>query len=98
MDDILIELSDTDLEQLVKMYEKHRKELPYLYSFLHICVKSKKIGMPDFVKVWSPNNWWKIEGTFIASVPVRQMGALQTLEQYKLKGYAALAVKKWPKL
>ncbi|CAG9761321.1 unnamed protein product [Ceutorhynchus assimilis] len=69
MDDILIELSDNDLEQLARMYERHCKELPYLYSFLQICVKSKKIDMPDFVKVWSPNNCWKIDGTFIASVP-----------------------------
>ncbi|CAG9770709.1 unnamed protein product [Ceutorhynchus assimilis] len=70
MDDILTEMSISDLEKLAKMYENRKKSLPHLYSFLRNCLKAKGQGMKDFVRVFALNDdSWKSDGTFIASMP-----------------------------
>lgn len=68
-EDVLVELSDDELEELAKLYEGHKKEFPLVHSFLQNCLKSKKIGMKKFVQVYCPCSW-KVDGTFIASMPV----------------------------
>lgn len=68
-EDILVKLSDDELEELAKLYEERKKEFLLIYSFLQTCLKSKKIGMENFVQVYGPSSW-KVDGTFIASMPV----------------------------
>ncbi|XP_066157265.1 uncharacterized protein [Euwallacea fornicatus] len=68
-DDILEELSTADIADLAKIYEKHETELPHLHSFLQMCLKSRNMGMTDYVHVYSPKSCWKEDGTFLASVP-----------------------------
>ncbi|CAG9763756.1 unnamed protein product [Ceutorhynchus assimilis] len=70
MKDILVELSDADMEKLAKIYENHKTELPHLYSFFCNCLKAKKIGMTDFVRFYTlDDDSWQVDGTFIASMP-----------------------------
>lgn len=68
--DVLDELSLEDVKNLEKMYEDHKKQLPYIYSFLRNCVKALEGQLPGFVKVYSPHSCWREDGTFIASMPV----------------------------
>lgn len=70
-DDILIELTHPQLEQLAAIYGSLKKTLPHLHSFFHICLRSKEMGMGDFVHVYSPGGCWAEDGTFIASLPVK---------------------------
>lgn len=68
--DILEELSTEDIQKLAELYEKHPDDLPNIHSFLQCCIKSRFLGMSSYVKVYSPRNCWREDGTFIASVPV----------------------------
>lgn len=68
-EDVLVQLSDDELEELAKLYEERKKEFPLIHSFLQTCIKSRKIGMEKFVQVYCPCSW-KVDGTFIASMPV----------------------------
>ncbi|XP_019767261.2 uncharacterized protein LOC109542463 isoform X1 [Dendroctonus ponderosae] len=68
--DVLIELTDIQLKQLAAIYGKLRNQLPHLHSFFHICLRSKALGMLDFVHVYSPGGCWQEDGTFIASMPI----------------------------
>lgn len=80
--DILEDLSTEDIQNLAKLYEKHRNDLPNIYSFLQVCIKSRLLGMSNYVKVYSPKNCWREDGTFIASVPVRALNIIKTSKMY----------------
>ncbi|KAL1502275.1 hypothetical protein ABEB36_007441 [Hypothenemus hampei] len=68
-DDILVPLNDKDLEELASLYTLHVETFPLAHSFLQICLKAKKVGLNDYVTVYSPWNCWREDGTFIASMP-----------------------------
>lgn len=71
MDDILEELTISDVKNLCKMYKLHKQNLPHLYSFLCCCVQALENQMTGYVQVYSPRSCWREDGTFIASMPVK---------------------------
>ncbi|XP_066249289.1 uncharacterized protein [Euwallacea similis] len=69
-DDILKKLDLHDIKELAKIYEKHKRTFPYIYSFIQNCIKALEIGMKEYVTVYSPGDCWREDGTFIASMPI----------------------------
>lgn len=81
MEDILEELTVSDVKKLCKMYELHKQKLPHLYSFLCSCVQALENQMAGYVQIYSPRSCWRKDGTFIASMPVR-LSLLPTYPKY----------------
>ncbi|XP_050308230.1 uncharacterized protein LOC126744738 [Anthonomus grandis grandis] len=67
--DILQELTQMEIVELCKQYQVYKDELPYLYSFLNKCIKSKTLGLENYVKIYSPGQCWREDGTFVAYMP-----------------------------
>ncbi|XP_008190613.1 uncharacterized protein LOC663674 isoform X2 [Tribolium castaneum] len=66
-EDILSEIPDDQLPQLANLYEEKAPWAPYMVSFIHMAMKWKKSGKyRNALKIFSPNNSWKTDGTIIA--------------------------------
>ncbi|XP_066157241.1 uncharacterized protein [Euwallacea fornicatus] len=67
--DILKQLNLDDIKELANIYEKQKQTFPYIHSFIQNCIKALEIGMKEYVTIYSPGDFWRKDGTFIASMP-----------------------------
>ncbi|KAI4469222.1 hypothetical protein MML48_2g00003612 [Holotrichia oblita] len=65
-EDILVEISDKDLNLLADLYEKHQATAPHAYSTIRTCIEWRE-KKPDsnYVTVFGVQDTWLTTGTFI---------------------------------
>ncbi|XP_018569131.1 uncharacterized protein LOC108909306 [Anoplophora glabripennis] len=66
MSDILKALEDDQISELSEMYKANSDAPPYVRSYLETMRRWKRSGKCFLVSLWSPNDCWREDGTFIA--------------------------------
>lgn len=70
MHDILKSIEDEQLSELSEMYKKDSSAPSYVHSFLETMRRWKQCETYALITLWSPNDCWREDGTFIAFMQV----------------------------